>query len=75
MVSGTAIETAERISIRNNEFIIEMKYGISRIYDLAPNFLLFIRVIWRYFAYFLTRFSKVQIFKIVKLSEQKVRSK
>ena len=53
MVSGTAIETAGRISIRNNEFINEMKHGISRIYDLAPNFLLkFIRVIWRYFAYF-----------------------
>ena len=58
MVSGTAIATAERISIENNEFINEIKHGISRIYDLMSfffllNFLLkFIRVIWRYFAYF-----------------------
>ena len=48
----SAIETEEKISITNNEFINEMKHGISRIYDLAPNFLLkFIRVILRYFAY------------------------
>ena len=56
MVSGTAIATAEIISIENNEFINEIKHGISRIYDFMSfllNFLLkFIRVIWRYFAYF-----------------------
>ena len=59
MVSGAAIATAERISIENNEFINEMKQEISLIYDLMSffffllNFLLkFIRVIWRYFAYF-----------------------
>ena len=57
MVPGTASATAERISIENHEFINEMKHGISRIYDLMSFFLLnfllkFIRVIWRYFAYF-----------------------